>query len=287
MTRRTWEPFGEIPPMKLADARLQLHHAAQVALGPALTYVEKEPDDSHTNMAYEDGALVGQAFGRDDKLTARLHLGTGMIELRDDGPDNLSHWYPLDGKTKDEATMWLAAAIESVTDGDLVRTLGRPEYILPHHPLADGAPFTADKKALVELEKWFANADLALNDVARAVPKGAQASAVRTWPHHFDIGTLISLAPDEDPETAPSIGLGLSPGDETYGDPYFYTRAYPFSGKSALPPIDAPGFWHTDGWYGMILRAGDLVRESDAEQTTRRHLEQTVRIARSLLEVSP
>ncbi len=286
MTNRDWKLFGGKPPAELADARLQLHHAAQVVASTAITYGTRKPDDSHTNMGYEDGALVARPFGPGNTLSARLRIAKGMIELRGGGGDAVS--VSLAGRTQQSAYDQLAEAIGSVSGGALAGPLTKPDYELPDHPFANGAPFTADHESLVELDKWFANADIVLRAIAGNAREGEEASAVRTWPHHFDIGTLISLDAgadeDKDAESARSIGLGLSPGDETYADPYFYTRAYPFDGEGALPALDAPGFWHTDGWHGMILRAGDLIRERVPEQTARRHLEQTVSIARSLLE---
>ncbi|NNE07136.1 MAG: hypothetical protein HKN20_01110 [Gemmatimonadetes bacterium] len=284
MAKRDWKPFGGKPPPDLADARLQLHHAAQVLASTAMTYGTPKPDDSHTNMGYEDGAFTGRPFGPDDALSVRLHMERGVVELRGPG-DDTTH-IRLAGRTQQSVYERLGDAIAAATNGALDKSLAKPDYELPDHPFANGAPFTADHESLAELDRWFANADLLLRGIAGNVRQGEEASPVRTWPHHFDTGVIISLDPGEDPESARSIGIGLSPGDDTHPEPYFYTRPYPFDGKGALPEPDAPGFWYTRSWEGMILRAGDLVHENNPEQAARRHLGQTVQIARSLLEAS-
>jgi len=41
-----------VPPTGLTDARLQLHHAAQIAVSAAISYVAARPDDSHTALTW-------------------------------------------------------------------------------------------------------------------------------------------------------------------------------------------------------------------------------------------
>ena len=55
----------------------------------------------------------------------------------------------------------------------------------------------------------------------------ADGSPVRCWPHHFDIATLLTIAPGQ------TIGVGLEPGDGYYDEPYWYVNQYP--APSATP----------------------------------------------------
>lgn len=103
---------------------------------------------------------------------------------------------------------------------------------------------------IVSLGDGFAQAHEALTSLAQgfeSVTPGA--SAVRCWPHHFDIATLIGLA-EGDPETAPSIGVGFSPGDTSYAEPYLYCSPWPVPGH--LPPAPSPWRWHTAGFTSLI-----------------------------------
>jgi len=47
------------------------------------------------------------------------------------------------------------------------------------------------------------------------------ASDVLCWPHHFDIATLVTFASDR------SSSVGLSPGDGSYDEPYYYVNVHP------------------------------------------------------------
>jgi hypothetical protein len=80
-----------------------------------------------------------------------------------------------------------------------------------------------------------------------------RASEVRSWPHHFDIATLIV------PAEGKSIGVGLEPGDQYYDEPYFYVNMYPLPQASSLPDsLDGNGIWHTTEWIGAVLPASRI-----------------------------
>jgi len=96
---------------------------------------------------------------------------------------------------------------------------------------------------------------------------------VRCWPHHFDIATLIALDPGMNPETARSIGVGLSPGDAGRPHPYFYVTLWPYPKDRELPALEGGGVWNTEGWTGAVLETPALLRagigEAQAEQAER------------------
>src|SRR4051794_14212309 len=46
----TWRPLGAVPPTALVDARVQLHHAAQVTNAAAISLLPPAADDSHTSF---------------------------------------------------------------------------------------------------------------------------------------------------------------------------------------------------------------------------------------------
>jgi hypothetical protein len=90
----------------------------------------------------------------------------------------------------------------------------------------------------------LSNANTLLQDVARA--RGGD--AVRFWPHHADIATLITLAPGR------TTGAGLALGDSYYAEPYLYVNAYPTPSRDALPAsLAGGGTWHTHEWVGAVL----------------------------------
>ena len=164
--------------------------------------------------------------------------------------------FAMDGHTLDQAYEWLAAMIGTLIEEDPV-TLDRPSYDLPHHPVADGKPFACgDAASFVEVGHWFANANLVLREVRENF---SNAAPVRCWPHHFDIATLIQV----DTEAKTSIGIGMTPGDGNYAEPYWYVSPWPYPESRQLPDL-AVGAWHTEGWTGAVLTGTDVVAAGDA-----------------------
>jgi hypothetical protein len=80
---------------------------------------------------------------------------------------------------------------------------------------------------------------------------------------------LIVLDSRTDREHAPSVGTGLSPGDDSFPEPYWYTNPYPRPSVESLPPLRGGGFWNRDGFFGAVLRGSDLVRPGDDTQLSR------------------
>lgn len=90
-----------------------------------------------------------------------------------------------------------------------------------------------------------------------------RASAVRVWPHHFDIATLITLD-DGDAERARSVGVGLSPGDGGIPQPYFYVTPWPYPESKFGPKLPWNGYWHSKGWFGAVQRGEHVPDEEGA-----------------------
>jgi hypothetical protein len=212
--------------MMLDDARLQLHWAAQLAAMPGRTLAPPREDDSHTSFRW-----TGDALRQEDDFRSGLRFRDLTLLLGDDE-------FPLDGRTLDHGFAWLAARLPG-----LRKEFNEP---MPHHPVAGGAPFSLrDRAAFEELSRAYAEAARLL----RAVHDD-----VRCWPHHFDIATLLEF------DGGRSIGAGLSPGDESCDEPYWYVNHYPATPRRDLPPLAGGGTWNTSGWIGAILplsRGGD------------------------------
>jgi hypothetical protein len=73
---------------------------------------------------------------------------------------------------------------------------------------------------------------------------------VHIWPHHFDMATLLYLPGHGESMT---IGIGLSPGDMNYAEPYWYVPPYPYPQVARFPELDGHGMWHTQDWVRAIL----------------------------------
>ena len=125
-------------------------------------------------------------------------------------------------------------------------------------PEVDHEKFAKLKRQTVTLGHWYASAHTALNRLVDSFRTIAIAKpVVRCWPHHFDIAALFVLD-GGDLETARSIGVGLSPGDESYGEPYFYCSPWPVPDLDTLAKPTSPWRWHTDGFVSMVCPASSL-----------------------------
>lgn len=255
------------------DARHAAHHAAQVASGWGATHLPADDAHQYANLGWNRGlaALVGRpAHG----MAAGLRLAPLTWLLVRDGHVIAEH--PVVGSSMAGGTAWLrtAAAAAGAPDREL-RPVG---YELPDHPVAAGAAFpTVAMAALATLADWFDTAHGAISEVAAGEPR---ASDVRCWPHHFDLATLISLDADAgDPESARSVGVGMTPGDAGIVEPYYYVTPWPYPEPRVGPPLPQ-GHWHAEGWFGAVLAAS----EWDGEKATlRAYLAAAVAASRAML----
>lgn len=283
-----WETLGAVDPRLLTDARLQLHWAAQAASAVGKMLGEPHPDSRQQSFRWqEDSRCLAQAIvaGRTNFRSAlRFHPPT--LAFLDESGQSLQE-FPLQGRTLDEAYLWVAETAEGLYGAALPGELERGDG-LPPHPVAAGAPFDAEAGAsFSELERYFGGASRLLEGIAARRP---EASEVRCWPHHFDVATLLELDRPGGSETARSIGVGLSPGDSSYSEPYFYVTPWPYPEEADLPRLPAGGFWHREGWLGAVLLSETLAGTSSNGSQRRRiqeFLDAAVEASRQVLEQGP
>lgn len=277
-----WKDLGTVDSLRRREARLQLHWAAQAASAPNRQLLAHQPDFGEQSLAWDRGLLLQAEAPVSLRLRSGLRFQpVGLVLV--DGEDRVCAERPLAGKTLEEGYVWLTAEIEARLGHSLAAPLQRPGE-MPGHPVGSGAAFdSSDAAAFVELAAWFANGDRLLREVAVGNPG---ASEVRCWPHHFDLATLIALdAPGADPETARSIGVGLSPGDGSRPEPYFYVTPWPYPSAEGLPPLPGGGTWNTEGWVGAVLEAQALTAVAGElqEARAREFLQAAVAACRKLL----
>lgn len=273
----TWKTLWAISPDELSQARLQLHWAAQLLSATGVTLLPAKEDYSHTNLGWDFklGVLTGRGVGTDALRAALVFEGLELAVL-DGGRERSS--MRLAGHTLEQALSWLGEEVAG--DGS---ALALPAHEMPPYAVGDGAPFSdARTDARSGLAAWFANAFALIRDTVSGDPA---ASPVRCWPHHFDVASLITLDAGADVEEARSIGVGFSPGDGSYAQPYFYVTPWPYPDAEALPSLTAGAHWHRDGWTGAVLTAESLVAmpPEKQERGARRALGEAVAACHELL----
>jgi hypothetical protein len=282
-----WETLGAVDPRRLTDARLQLHWAAQAASAVGKLLASPQPDLSHQSFHWWEGArcLPQSPIPAVVPFRSAVRPAPPALTLFDEAGGLLAE-LPLHGRTLHDAYAWVAGNVERRLGRPLPGPLERPAG-LPDHPVGRGARFdSGDAAAFAELGRYFAGAHRLLTALTGRTPG---ASPVRCWPHHFDIATRIQLdGPTGDPEKAPAIGVGLSPGDATYDEPYFYVAPWPYPENPPLPALPSGGTWHRERWLGAVLLAEAFVGASTNGAQYRRiqeFLDAAVTACRELIKV--
>ncbi len=261
-----------IPPENLVTVRELSHSAVQWASRAARANLPARDDDSHSNLGWDDPHFALLSHPLDS--AQRFQLGFGFRDAAllwlEAGKrvDSLSLQGREDARAKSWCDEHLAAAGLQGTDQ------AEMPYELPSVDYADLAG------AGIELEvlgAWFAAAQSALENLLLTFGSHAVAPAqVRCWPHHYDLATLLMLE-EGDPEIARSIGVGLSPGDASYAQPYFYCTPWP--APAHLPDAPEPTHWHTEGFTSLVCEASRLNESVDVTGV----LTQAAKVARGSL----
>jgi hypothetical protein len=255
-----WQTLGMVDPRRLADSRDTLHHAAQLLALAAASFIRPEADDSHTSMSWLESraALATQPIPASTPSRFALSVADLTLLVIDEQTEQARDALALDGARRADALAWMAARLTDVgLDASRLRTT--LHFAIPPHPTDAGAAFQLPSDdSLGELARWYADASLVFEE-RRASMVGA--GPVRCWPHHFDMATLVRL-PFGGPFT--TIGIGLSPGDDSYPEPYYYVGPQP--APTMLPPALSVGRWHTTGWWGAALVGTEIVTRARGEQ---------------------
>jgi hypothetical protein len=283
MDRVEWRRLHGIDKGRLREARLQAHYAAQWLARAARAYISPEPDDSHTSLIWNrdlDG-LVTHPFKNGMRLS--LQLNKLSLTLRDDGTTRI-HSITLNGQSDLQVRQWLGEQFSSL-DLDAGALDAAPPYEIPPYAIAQGGLYDditlAD--ALAELAAWFANAQILLDRIkSQVIGRKLAVSPVCCWPHHFDLATLIALA-KRGADTKGYIGVGLSPGDNYYDEPYFYVSVYPKPDPAMLPTLPMFGHWHTHEFMAAVAPAHKILSAMDQKTETDEFLQCSVDVALRLL----
>jgi hypothetical protein len=287
----SWETLGTVDPRRVVDARVQLHWAAQAASAPGRQLLEHRPDFSEQCLRWAGGprALAQDLVHGVWPFRSALRPSPPAVVLLD-ANDRVTAEILLDGRTLEEIYLWLEKEIPHRVGRQLLQPLQRPGEGLPEHGVGasgnEAERFSViDTAAFSEIGRWFGNAHRLLTAVMERNPG---ASAVRCWPHHFDVATLISLdtEPGADPETARSIGVGLTPGDSVRPHPYFYVTPWPYPKDRELPALEGGGVWNTEGWTGAVLETPALLRAGNGEAQAgqaERFVESAIAVCQALL----
>jgi hypothetical protein len=260
----TWQAIAKIPPDELVESRLQLHYAIQFIAATGAALAEPLPDYSHTSLAWHPvlEVFVGSPIRAAKPFQVALDPVSLTLIVLDQQSEAIAS-LPLPGKTMAAGLNWLQQELSQLgVDASKIVFLDYPPDDFPDHPLAHGASFESNQAlALSELTDYYANTHPLFQAI---IATTEDATATRIWPHHFDMATLIML-PSIKNGSPLTVGVGLSPGDTNYNEPYWYVSPYPYPDAADLPALDGHGLWHTQPWFGAVLPASRLAESVSAE----------------------
>ena len=276
MVRAVWRPIRGVDFGRLREARLQAHHAVQWLARAARAFVPPQPDDRHTNLGWDDDLDGFTTHGLEGDLRLALRINELRLVL---AGASVQVSFTLD-RHSDAAARLRLGDLLAAHDFDPDRLDAKLPYEIPDHALARAGTYDAGgfADALFDLAAWFANAERSLGRVReQMVARGLAPSPVRTWPHHFDMATLVVLEAG-DAEHARSVNAGFSPGDENYEEPYFYVGPYPYPDPAKLPPLPL-GHWHMQRFTAAVLPASKIVARADRQAASDTFLDAAVAAA--------
>ena len=259
----SWIELKSLSKEPLAEIRKQLHQAAQLPAIAGRCLNPKDPGDNFAALLWnkKSKTLNSQSLGE-----SGFHIALNIAEFQLPIINNkreLLNSFEFDSTTYDDAFNWLVESLKQL-GFDANKLSKKLPYQIPEYPNNKGVLFKyANPEVFNELQNYYSNTAFILENISR---KEKDVSEIRCWPHHFDIAALITVERNPDPEKTKTIGVGLSPGDESYNEPYFYISPWPYpESKYNLPKLNY-GHWHKEGWFGGVLTATEIINIQDKSE---------------------
>jgi hypothetical protein len=136
---------------------------------------------------------------------------------------------------------------------------------------------------MTALSGWFATAAAALSGFSER-NSNPSPTPIRCWTHHYDIATEVNFQVSGSDDVT-TIGLGFSPGDNHYDEPYFYISPWSTIDQSELPAPLVFGHWHTDGFVGIVATASEILSVDDLASEIVKFLDEAFALCRRKLGV--
>jgi hypothetical protein len=266
------QPLGAVSPLHLGYARTTLHNAVQLIASTANVLAEPKADDSHRSFSWDPGLLAFQGVHLAGDFFVRVRAVEFVAELVSVRNAVLAS-IELEGKPLTESLRALQEDMP-VPNGQRSFDFAVFDDIVPDEDLIANPLTLAPLGAREELAQQYNHAFHTLQFVVAA---DATAEAIRTWPHHFDMATILH------PTAEKSIGLGLSPGDADYAEPYWYITPSPELKNAEEAALPQPWRWHTKGWTGLVLPIAkllDFTTPGQEDEVLARSMDQCLALAR-------
>ncbi|GHC50718.1 hypothetical protein [Ulvibacter litoralis] len=227
----------------------QMHLAAQYLAAAGISFLDKKPDDSHTNLGFnaENGSLYTHTLSDNEDQLGLDYEKFALVWKSKQGTKT----FKLDGATHAEVLTWLQ---------DTSKTALNKVY---HYQFHYDLPYDIDNAFTFKLEdlgklKVLKNLRVLAQSVLETINTQYNLNAsIRVWPHHFDSGIYSPL-----PDAEITIGLGLAIPDSICKEHYLYISGYKNGNTidpSQFPKLKA-GEWKAADFKGAVLNAATITK---------------------------
>lgn len=232
----------------------QVHLASQYLAAAGISFLNKEDDDSHTNLGFNtDGGYLETHSLSDNNDKLILNYNKFTLEWKSN-KEEIS--FRLDGATHHTIVKWISETSKTFLNKEYKYNF---HYNLPYS-ISDTYTFKLfDVGKLNELMHLRILAQFILEIIDNHYKLN---TSIRTWPHHFDTGLYCEF-----PESDISIGLGLAIPDTICDEHYLYITGYKngdvidVSGLNKL----SIGEWKSEEFMGAILNTNGIVESDGVE----------------------
>lgn len=264
LKKSEWEIQSLTYTEDISDALQQQHHAAQFIAMVGKYLIPQKEDDSNTNMQFMmDGELlVGNKLPNEWQIALDLtNLNLSIFDKEFKPKSEIQ----LNGKTKAQVFDNLKQTLAKF-DFDVSKFKNELHYEIPGHKLDKNLPFSIRYKNLFQENTVYRhNAEIVLNEIIADINN---AEPVRIWPHHFDTGSIIPLARNDQNKVSSSIGIGWAMPDSMIPEPYYYLSFWsekPDEGLKSLSAL-AAGQWMMPNWNGAVLKHSEIFSGKSASE---------------------
>ena len=212
------------------EVRFENIHPIAMAIGELKQQlIEELPHFGHHGLFFQNDEITTEQLN--NKTEIKINLLTGQLLYFN---NEKGHFIDLKQDNIVEKLKEITSEQNLKLDVKALKNVNEKE-------LQDYRDFALKAKRILELVRMSLRGNFTL---------------IHLWPHHFDF-SLEWFTGNKDEQ----IGIGISPGDETYSFPYLYMNPWPFDKeivKESLPV----GVWHTEGWNGIKVEWNDLIQLS-------------------------
>lgn len=277
----SWSHLYPLELSELAIVRDQFHQAVQsvAAVGRHFLEVSKEDQNAVLHWIPNPKRLAGKWIDTPKgKFRASISFSEGRIFLIDEKIRVIDS-FEIHGNTFNQLMVWFEEHIGQLGLPVENFNVNLP-YELPDYATEKKQEFDLSDMALSDaFAHFYANSRVILEKLKASFP-GAGETTV--WPHHFDQAISVMLKDSGNPETSSYLGLGMSPGDQFYNQPYFYVNSWPYAEEDQLQSLKF-GKWHTDDWVGAVFTAEEIWETPNQPEAVMTFYQETSRQLQDLL----